>query len=232
MSSPNSPANQPAWHTDPWNPDQLRYFDGREWTTTVTPRPETPAEHDLGQPGSTEGQGFPLGQCILHVRALPQRADIDVACSIENAHRQQIAQIRPISNRHYVLLSQHEMALGFFTRGSGSGVRGNIDVSDASHRPVGRLCRTNNYWQRIRSSAIDITLDTGQQIVGQTRVSVSPRARFAPINEPIVDTSGGVVATVQRQWRYVDTSVTFYDYTLQCSRPTNHPQLLLATVFA
>lgn len=133
ISSPNSPANQPAWHTDPWNPDQLRYFDGREWTTTVTPRPETPAEHDLGQPGSTEGQGFPLGQCILHVRALPQRADIDVACSIENAHRQQIAQIRPISNRHYVLLSQHEMALGFFTRGS---IRKYAAILMSAMRPI------------------------------------------------------------------------------------------------
>lgn len=79
-----------------------------------------------------------------------------------------------------------------------------------------------------------MTLENDQRTVGHTRVSVSPRARFCAVNEPIYDMAGTVIATVKRQWRYVDTSVTFYDYTLECAHPTNQPlpQLMLGTAFA
>ncbi len=79
-----------------------------------------------------------------------------------------------------------------------------------------------------------MALESNDQAVGHTRVSVSPGARFSEVNEPIFDITGSVVAAVRRQWRYIDTAVTFYDYTLECTRPTTEPlsQLMLATVFA
>lgn len=41
------------------------------------------------------------------------------------------------------------------------------------------------------------------------------------------------MATVKRKWRYVDTSVAFYDYILECTRPAVGPlpEFLVATVF-
>lgn len=79
-----------------------------------------------------------------------------------------------------------------------------------------------------------MALESNHQAVGHTRVSVSPRARFNEVNEPIFDVTGSVLATVRRQWRYVDTAVTFYDYTLECARPMPEPlpQLMLGTAFA
>ncbi|WP_162464323.1 MULTISPECIES: DUF2510 domain-containing protein [unclassified Mycolicibacterium] len=241
IGSPDVPDDQPAWLTDPWNPGQLRYYDGREWTGSVAARQGVPVEHFPVQPAHNPNREFPLGQRILHVRALPQRADIDVACLIEDDHGQMLAEIRPTSTvlqrksaaHRFGVLDPRGIPMGFFTRAAGVGVRDSIGVTDASDRTVGRLRRTNNFWQRLRSSAIDMTLECDQQTVGHTRVSISPRARFTKVDEPIYDMTGAVVATVRRQWRYVDTSVTFYDYTLECPQPTIHPlpELILATAF-
>lgn len=79
-----------------------------------------------------------------------------------------------------------------------------------------------------------MTLECEGQTVGHTRVSVSPKDRFIEVNEPVYDTAGAVVARVRRHWRYVDTAVTFYDYTLECTQPVNEPlpQLLLGIAFA
>lgn len=30
-------ASQPGWHPDPWNPAQLRWFDGRDWSGSTRP---------------------------------------------------------------------------------------------------------------------------------------------------------------------------------------------------
>ncbi|WP_454232490.1 DUF2510 domain-containing protein [Mycolicibacterium fortuitum] len=125
--------------------------------------------------------------------------------------------------------------LGYFTRTAGIGIRDSIVVTDAFDRALGRLRRTNTFWQRFRSSAIDMTLESAhEQPIGHTRVSVSPETRFSEVNEPIYDVSGSPVGTVRRQWRYVDTSVTFFDYTLECTRPTVEPtpQLMLGIAFA
>lgn len=242
IGSPDVPNNQPAWFIDPWNPNQLRYFDGREWTATVAARPDLPPKQSFQQPAYQPRGEFPFGQRLLHLRALPQRADIDVACLVEDEHGRALAEIRPTSGvldrkgaaHKFGMSDPHGTPLGFFARAAGAGVRDSITVNDAFDRTVGRLRRTNNFWQRLRSSAIDMTLECDQKAAGRTRVSVSPRARFSEVNEPIYDAAGAVIATVQRQWRYVDTSVTFYDYALECTQPTNPPlpQLVLGVVFA
>lgn len=228
----SGPGDQSAWLVDPWDPRQLRFFDGREWTSAVAAHPSVPASAPPLQSAATAGQGFPLGQRVLFLRAIPQRADIDVACSVDDEHGQQLAQIRSVSARGYALWDRHANAGAFFTHSAARGEAEYVDVSDGANRPVGRLCRTNSSWQRFRSSAIDMALYAGPHNVGRTRVSVSPRARFAAFDEPIYDTDGGVVATVRRQWRYVDTSVTFYDYSLESVCPTRYPLLMVGVVFA
>lgn len=230
IGSLNVPKDQPGWFIDPWNPDQIRYYNGREWTASVAACPPV-----------TRGE-YPLGQRILHVRALPQRADIDVACSIEDDHGRQLAVIQSMSaglprdsaTPKFGMMDPQGTPMGFFTRTSGVGVRDSVSVIDTSGRDLGRLRRTNNFWQRLRSSAMDMTLESGQQTLGHTRVSISPRERFSKVDEPVYDATGAVVATVTRKWRYVDTSVTFYDYTLECAQPSIHPlpELMLATAFS
>lgn len=243
ISDPGAPNSQPGWHIDPWNPRQLRYFDGHEWTGAVAAPPGVPVGNSPQQPERCQPTfAFPLGQRLLHLRALPQRADIDVACLVEDNHGRALAQIRPTSSsyerqgasRRFGMFDPHGAPLVFFIRTADTGVRDSIVITDSSGRFVGRLRRTNNFWQRLRSSTIDMTLECDQQPVGHTRVSVSPGARFSEVNEPVYDATGSVVATVTRQWRYVDTSVTFYDYTLECARRTTEPfpQLILGAAFA
>lgn len=242
IGTPDVPSDQPAWLIDPWNPNQLRFFDGHEWTGTVSARPAVPVEHISDQPALPPRHEFPLGQRLLRLRALPQRADIEVACSVEDEHGQALAAIFPtpsVPDRigaadRFRLLDLRGTPLGFFTRVRGAGQRDSILVSDAFDRTVGRLRRINNFWQRLRSSAIQMTLECDQRVVGHTRVSISPRAQFSKVNEPIYDMTGAAVAIVRRQWRYVDTSVTFYDYMLECAQPTARPlpQLILGTAFA
>lgn len=236
------PNDQPGWFIDPWNSGQLRYRNGRDWTGAVAANPSGPpgadlCAHSVGAPN----QQYPLGRRVLHVRALPQRADIDVACLIEDDQGRQLAAILPLpKDRHlttatsrFGLLDPRGMPMGFFTVG-GAGAHDVVGVTDVSGRVVGQLRRTNNFWQRLRSSAMDMTLESGDRRVGRTRVSISPTARFNTVDEPIYDAAGAVLGTVTRNWRYVDTSVTFYDYSLVCEQPTISPlpELILATVFS
>lgn len=189
----------------------------------------------------TPSQGYPLGQRVLHVRSLPQRADLDVACLVEDDQGQQLAAICPISqDRHLVtgptrfgLLDSRALPMGFFSV-VGVGANNVVGFADVSGRAVGQLRRTNNFWQRLWSSAMDMTLESGERTLGHTRVSVSPTARFSTVDEPIYDSAGAILATVSRKWRYVDTSVTFYDYSLVCEGPSVGPlpELMLATVFS
>ncbi|SUA31687.1 Protein of uncharacterised function (DUF2510) [Mycolicibacterium fortuitum] len=242
-SNPDLPRSRPGWHTDPWNPSRLRYFDGHEWTGTVAERSDAPSGHSPQQPAPQPAPQFPLGQRLLHLRALPQPSDIDVACLVEDSRGRALAQIRLAPSSHgrqmalyrFGIFSPQGVPLGYFRRTAGIGIRDSIVVTDAFDRTLGRLRRTNNFWQRFRSSAIDMTLESAQeQPIGHTRVSVSPETRFSEVNEPIYDVSGLPVGTVRRQWRYVDTSVTFFDYTLECTHPTVEPtpQLMLGIAFA
>lgn len=237
------PGDQPGWFIDPWNPAQLRYRNGHEWTGAVAARPAEPRREEqlVAQSVRTPNQDYPLGQRILHVRALPQRADLDVACVVEDHQGQQLAAICPVpQGRHlvtgatqFVLLDPRSIPMGFFGV-AGIGANDIVGVTDVSGRAVGQLRRTNNFWQRFRSSAMDMTLESGGRTLGHTRVSISPTARFNAVDEPIYDAAGAILGTISRKWRYVDTSVTFYDYSLVCERRSVAPlpELMLATVFS
>lgn len=48
-------------------------------------------------PGESAAGRYPLGQQVLHVRALPQRGDIDIACSVEDGRGRQLAVVRSMS---------------------------------------------------------------------------------------------------------------------------------------
>lgn len=79
-----------------------------------------------------------------------------------------------------------------------------------------------------------MALESAEHTVACTDVSVDPDRRDAHVDEPIRDTIGGVLATVERQCRPTDTPTDYFDYKLHCLRVTSDPlpTLLLATVFA
>ncbi|MGV0836285.1 DUF2510 domain-containing protein [Mycolicibacterium thermoresistibile] len=88
MDNAAQPNGSAGWFADPWQPGQLRYFDGRSWTQHVAPAPgaESPPHSQIG---------FPLGEPVLLLRALPSARDIDVACVVETGQGRELAGITP-----------------------------------------------------------------------------------------------------------------------------------------
>ncbi|MBO0681351.1 DUF2510 domain-containing protein [Mycolicibacterium sp. S2-37] len=227
----DSAAQRPAgWFTDPATGQQLRYFDGTQWTGHVAPMPPTT---------------FPLGEPVILLRALPGPADVDIACSVHDGREAQIGLIRP---RHRVptLVGRETATLVFdllrptgavvltLTRTGGATKHHHIVVEDGGGNPVGRLRQTSSYWRLFRTSRLDVVLEGGTTGLGSTQVCIRPDEPFAAVETPVRDTSGDVLAVVERRWRYADGSTDFFDYTLRCSRPLTAPlpDLLIATAFA
>ena len=244
INNAETPSVQPGWYIDPWNRDQLRYFDGHQWTGNVASAPSARDPGPTGPADGGHGEGYPLGHRVLRLRAIPQHADIDVACSVEDERGMQIASIRSVSKVRFVnrdfatisfgLLNEQAVPLLYFTRFADMGSKDRLGITDTVGQELGQLRRSNTFWQGMRSSQMDMALECGSHLFGRTRVCVEPNSRFAKIDEPIYDVSGTAVASVRREWRYVGTVVDFYDYTLECVRQTGQPMatLLLATVFA
>ncbi|MDV3129505.1 DUF2510 domain-containing protein [Mycobacterium sp. 21AC1] len=243
INNAETPNVQPGWYTDPWDRGQLRYFDGRQWTGDVAAGRSAPHEPGFSVP-ATEQTGYPLSQRVLRFRAIPQRADIDIACSVEDGCSNQLAVIRSVSKVRLVdrdvatisfaLLIQPEVPTLYFTRFGGSGSKDSLGITDNVGQELGRLRRTNTFWQSLRSSRMDMSLELGPHVLGKTRVCIDPSSRFAKVNEPIYGSTGQIIASVQREWRYVDMINDFYDYTLECAQPVSSllQNLILATAFA
>ncbi|WP_231743601.1 DUF2510 domain-containing protein [Mycobacterium sp. GA-2829] len=225
------PSPGPGWFTDPWDPRQLRYFDGHQWTDGVAP--------------TTPTAGFPIGEPVLVLRAIPCGRDVDVSCALETATGHQVGLIRPRGNRlsgidreiadlGYEVVGATGAGVLFFTRLGGLARKHSIVVSDPAGRTLGRIRQTSSVWRQIRTPRLAVTLEAGDRELATTEICIDPRDRFAAVCQPIHSTAGPAIATVERRWRYAGTSNDFFDYTLTCTQPTGHPlpELLLATAFA
>lgn len=165
----------------------------------------------------TPSQGYPLGQRVLHVRSLPQRADLDVACLVEDDQGQQLAAICPMpQDRHLVtgatrfgLLDSRAIPMGFFSV-EGVGANNVVGFADVSGRAVAQLRRTNTFWQRVWSSAMDMTLESGERTLGHTRVRSPRQHDSAPLTNP---------STTQRVRSWLP-SVASGDTSIRASRST------------
>nr|WP_084676705.1 DUF2510 domain-containing protein [Mycolicibacterium farcinogenes] len=86
---------QAGWFTDPWNIQQIRYFDGRQWTPHVAARPPTQAETapQAPAPPLTSG-GYPFGEPTLFLQPIRGGFGSDIRCSITNPRGQLLALIQ------------------------------------------------------------------------------------------------------------------------------------------
>lgn len=240
IENESAPNTAPGWFTDPWNSQQMRYFDGHQWTGGVAPHPVS----SMAVPAQL-GEGFPVGEPIVRLRAIPCPRDVDVSCALETESGHHAGLVRPRSNRSsgldrevadlkYEVLGPSGAPILFFRRVGGLTRKHSIVVDDPAGRNLGRIQQTSSVWRQIRKPRITVALEAGGQQLATTDICIDPRDRFAAVREPIQPTAGSAIATVERQWRYVGTSNDFFDYTLRCLRPTVPPlpELLLATAFA
>lgn len=120
------------------------------------------------------------------------------------------------------------------TRLGGYAKRHRVLVRDPSGRELGRLQQVSSFWRQLRTTRLSMVLECGEQRLGSTDICIEPaKKRFVEVHAPVLDNSGSAVATVHRNWQYVDTISDFFNYRLECPRPLVHPlpELILATAF-
>lgn len=187
--------------------------------------------------------GFPLGEPVLLLRAIPDPRDVDVVCSVDNAQGRQLAVIAPRSRMSawssdtddlvFDVMRPDGILLHTINRLGGLLKHHRLLVYDGGGRPLGELRQTSSPWRRLRGGRISMTMSYGGRELAHAEVCIYPRRRFLDVSEPIRDTAGVTVAVVQRKWRYGDSN-DFFDYRLECGHGTARPlpSLLLATAFA
>ncbi|WP_301123030.1 hypothetical protein [Mycolicibacterium fortuitum] len=208
--------------------------------------PELPA-----LPHAQPGQGFPLGEPLLYLRAIPDRRGRVISCSVENVYDQQIAVIVPAAGMpawptsrghaelRFVMASPAGAPLLYLTRLGGPFGRWEtqiMQVNDSYGRDLGRLRPTAPVAQFSHVDGITFGLEANQRWLGATEVGQGP-ARAPRNPAPIFDESGTAIAHIHRQelkrgdWgRY---RMIFHDYLLDCPRavPDPLPSLLVAAAF-
>lgn len=230
----------PGWFPDPWNPRQLRYNDGLQWTSHIRA-----VEGFAGFP--VEGTfSFPLEESVLILRPIPRRADVDVACAVQDVHGRELASItsrgkspstlgREADDLNFVVLASNGAQRLQINRLGGFVNRHRVVVRGPSGQEIGRLQQTSSFWRQFRTPRLSVTLEGGGRPLGYADVCLEPeKTRFADVQAPITSVDGELLATVLRTWCYVDTISDYFEYRLSCSRPQPWPvpDLLLATVFS
>lgn len=177
----------PSWLTDPWNPQQIRYFDGRQWTNhtaqpvSATPFPIPPVSAD----------GYPFGEPTLFLRPIRSGFGSDVRCSMTNQQGQPLALIRPLGEfpfgaaavckLEFEVVRPNGIQLLRFTRSTGrtSFARHCLQVHDPAGNELGCLRQTNSYWQYLRTPWMSVDLEYEDQAMGtskiRTHIPRSPR---------------------------------------------------------
>lgn len=188
--------------------------------------------------------GYPLGEQVLYLRAIPSRFDRDVSCAIEGGRGQQLGFIRqvgrvPIAGQGTPHLRFEVIDPGgrptLFIERVGGRAKQRLQLWDNDGRHLGHLRQVSSYWRQLfRTSRVTMQIESDTHVFGTTNVSIDPHQRGIPVNEPIHDAAGGTLGTVERQWRATETVNDFFDYRLNCVRITSDPlpRLLLAAVFA
>ncbi|GAT02694.1 uncharacterized protein RMCFA_2806 [Mycolicibacterium fortuitum subsp. acetamidolyticum] len=237
----------PSWLTDPWNPQQIRYFDGRQWTNhtaqpvSSTPFPTPPVSAD----------GYPFGEPTLFLRPIRSGFGSDVRCSITNRQGQPLALIQPLGEfpfgaaavckLEFEVVRPNGIQLLRFTRSTGrtSFARHCLQVHDPAGNELGCLRQTNSYWQYFRTPWMSVDLEYEDQAMGTSKIRTHiPPFTALELDVPINDAGGAEVARVRSQPNQSRltralTKATF-DYRLDCACPTSPPMsgLILAVTFA
>lgn len=192
----------------------------------------------------TQGFGYPLDSSVLYLRAIPSRFDRDVSCGIESGDGRQLGWIRPAERTPTMAAGSSHVAFEAVDPGGtailfisliGHQRKQRLLVVDGAGQALGQLRQVSSWWrQLLRSTRITMAIESSEHTVARTDVCIDPDRRDARVDEPICDSAGGVLATVEREWRRTDTATDFFDYKLNCVRVTSDPlpTLLLATVFA
>lgn len=201
-------------------------------------------------PHARPAAGFPLGEPLLYLRAVPDRTDRNVYCSIENVYDQQIALVRPTADipawtfsrmragMQFVLVRPDGAVLLRITRFGGSSVtdwQGQfVQVHDGAGRDLGRLRTTAPVAQFTQTSGFTLGLEANGQWLGATEAHQGASWKQHPV--PIFDAVGSSIGRIDRQILKsgaARTRVWFSDYLLDCPRPLPPPlpELLLAALF-
>ncbi|WP_166908526.1 DUF2510 domain-containing protein [Mycobacterium sp. DL440] len=245
------PPPQAGWFTDPWNTQQIRYFDGRQWTAHVASGPpmQPPTAAKVPAPPLTSG-GYPFGEPTLFLQPIRGGAGSDIRCSITNPRGQLLALIQllkapplggeALSELVFEVVQPDGTQLLQFIRSVGFLGRGKhrLHIHDPDGRELGCLRQTSSYWQYFRTPKISFELEYQDQSLGATKIrSYIPKFTKLELDEPIYDTSTEV-GRVHSQRNQAKLEAMFmyatFDYRLDCAHPTSPPMptLLLATTFA
>lgn len=192
----------------------------------------------------SQGFGYPLDNSVLYLRAIPSRFDRHVACGIEGGDGRHLGWIRPAERLPYTAAGPSHATFEavdpggmpiLFISQDGGPRRQRLVVVDGTGRELGQLNQVSSWWRQVVSSTrITMAIESDEHTVARTDVSIDPDRPDARVDEPIRDTVGGVLATVERQRRGTGTATDYFDYKLNCLRVTSEPlpTLLLVTVFA
>ncbi len=224
----------PGWFADPWNAQQVRYFDGTQWTGHTAPIPMEGSD-------CAWDTGYPFGEEVLVLRAIATEHDASITCGVENVRGEQIGLIQPRSripwttrataDLYFVMTSPDGAPLLYLTRYGGYSGHV-IQVHDAAGRDFGCLRQAGSRWRVLRMT---MALEFNGQRLGQSNIATTVLQMNKKVHEPIYDTSDAVLGHVDRRWLpNFGSRNPHYDYTLDCSAPTPHPlpALMLATAFA
>ncbi|MFV8054371.1 DUF2510 domain-containing protein [Mycobacterium sp. 48b] len=246
------PPAQAGWFTDPWNVQQIRYFDGRYWTAhvaagsppqpvTLTPCPTPPLS----------AAGYPFGEPTLFLRPVGSGSPSDLRCSVTNTQGEALALIKPLgelplvgrelSNLAFEVVRPNGVQLLQFNRSTGTvGLTGHrVEVHDPEGREAGCLRQTSSYWSYFRTARMSVNLEYQHQVLGSTKIRTHiPPFTTLELDAAINDANGAEIGRVRSQPNQSSitrklTKATF-DYRLDCSHPTSPPisSLMLVTAFA
>ncbi|WP_280834793.1 DUF2510 domain-containing protein [Mycolicibacterium frederiksbergense] len=237
---------QAGWFTDPWNAQQIRYFDGRQWTAHVA---QPQAQPPFPTPPVSSG-GYPFGEPTLFLQPIPSGPGSDIRCSITNPRGQLVALIQPLkalpsagaelSELQFEVVRPDGTQLLQFTRSvRNQGYSGHrLHVRDPAGRELGCLRQTSSYWQFFRTEKISFDLECQDQPLGATKIrSYIPKFTKLELDEPICDATGAEVGRVHSRRNQSMLARMFmyatFDYQIDCAQPTSPPMpaLILATTF-
>lgn len=194
-----------------------------------------------GPPPAQPFDGFPLGEPVLYLRALPDTVDLNVACSVENVYDQVLGIIRPVQQMNWAIRAAATTQFVFAdARGAPVchltyvGERGAVALlaQDPRGGNIGELRQRPG-----PRTGMPIPMSIGYQ--GQqlaATVFANSGDPLKNVREPIVDGRGTELAVVERQWRYQGRGKArddrYFDYKLDCAQPLPGPLPFLLFVSA
>jgi hypothetical protein len=109
-----------------------------------------------------------------------------------------------------------------------------LEVHDPAGGVLGQIRQTSTSGQAFRRARMAIVLESGQQPLACTDLTIDPsRNRYADLRTPVRDATGAVIATIERRGRYRGGADDSFVYELRCVHPAVEPlpTLLLTTAF-